>query len=53
MSSNGEVWFRPTPWRFLLRGREQETGVSHGICPVCFSKLAPEVEYPMRLNDRA
>jgi len=48
ISSDGEVWFRPPLWRWLLHGRETETGVSHGICPSCFSQLAPETAYPAR-----
>ncbi|MBD0329519.1 MAG: hypothetical protein ICV64_05385 [Thermoleophilia bacterium] len=47
VSTNGELWFRPTPWRFALRTRERETGVSHGICPGCFAALAPDVAYPV------
>jgi hypothetical protein len=46
LSSDREAWFRPAVWRFLLHSRERETGVSHGICPCCFSKLAPDIPYP-------
>jgi hypothetical protein len=48
LSSDREAWFRPPVWRFFLRSRELETGLSHGICPSCFSKLAPDVPYPER-----
>ena len=48
LSGDGEVWFRPTAWRFLLHSRARETGLTHGICPGCFSLLAPDVPYPAR-----
>ena len=49
LSSDGEAWIRPTPWRFLVRPGEPDAGLTHGICPGCFAKLAPEVAYPVRL----
>ena len=48
LSSDRETWFRPLLSRFLLHDRKRESGLSHGICPPCFSKLAPDTPYPLR-----
>jgi hypothetical protein len=48
LSSDGETWFRPPLWRSLRPAHQRDTALTHGICPSCFSRLAPEVPYPVR-----
>jgi hypothetical protein len=48
VSSDGEAWFQPRLWLLSLRSNRLDDGLSHGICPSCFSKHAPDTPYPVR-----
>ncbi len=48
VSTDRSSWLQIEEPDFLLHARERDTPLSHGICPSCFSKLAPDVPYPER-----